>query len=120
MSDLKIAKTDIFDQQYDRMEALEYNGNPLPEEYIKAKLAFTRDEADFYKNWNEKRRFKEEDRRNTGYHFAKADIFNTSRNSFNEMLQSDGPDESTMPGLDIIIKDFQNKADFLGVIKRKF
>ena len=99
------------------MEALEYNGNPLPDEYIKAKLAFTKNEADFYRSWNEKRKFKEEDRRNTGFHFAKADIFNSTHNSFNEMLESDGPDESTMPGLDIIIKEFQDKADFLGVIK---
>ena len=46
------------------------------------------------------------DRRNTGYHFAKADMYHSTMNSFNEMLASDGPDESVIDGLDVVITDF--------------
>lgn len=36
----------LFDQQDDKIEALEYNNSDLPEEYLLAKFSFTRDEAD--------------------------------------------------------------------------
>jgi hypothetical protein len=60
------------------LEALEYNGELLPDEYLKAKLSFTKDEGDFYEMWNERRVFKEEDRRNTGFHFAKPDMYHST------------------------------------------
>ena len=42
---LKIASSNAFDQQDDKHEALQYNGQNLPEEYLKAKLSQTKDEA---------------------------------------------------------------------------
>jgi hypothetical protein len=34
------------------------------------------------------------------------------------MMASDGPDESTIGGLDIILNDFQNKTEFMGAVKQ--
>lgn len=44
----RIASTRVFDQQFDRGEALEYNDMDLPEEYLLAKLSFTHDEKEFF------------------------------------------------------------------------
>lgn len=46
---LQIASNNSFDQQDDKKEALMYNGSDLPEEYLLAKLAFTKEFAVHYK-----------------------------------------------------------------------
>ena len=34
------------------------------------------------------------------------------------MIASDGPDESVIDGLDVIIEDFNNRTEFMGGIKQ--
>jgi hypothetical protein len=46
---LYIASNNLYDQQDDKKEALEYNNYDLPEEYLLAKLAFTKDHAMNYR-----------------------------------------------------------------------
>ena len=62
---LQIASHNLYDQQDDRKEALEYNDADLPEEYLLAKLAFTKDHAVHYKEHRESHKLKDGDRRNT-------------------------------------------------------
>ena len=80
---LRIAKKNEFDQQDDRYEALQYNGDDIPKEYLVAKLAFTKDHEELYRSYKKGHEVKDEDRRNTGFHFNKADIYNETSNSFN-------------------------------------
>ena len=80
---LRIAELNKFDQQDDNGEALQYNGDDIPKEYLAAKLAFTRDHEDQYRSYKKGHEIKDEDRRNTGFHFNKADIYNETSNSFN-------------------------------------
>ena len=74
-----------------------------------AKLSFTRDHADNYRDYKIGRRPREDDQRNTGFHFAKADVFNASHGSFNLMLKSEKPDDEVEGGMDYILKEFQRK-----------
>ena len=60
-----------------------YNDQEIPVGYIEARLAFTNAPVLHYKANREARRNKEEDRRNTQFHFMKADIYNESECSFN-------------------------------------
>jgi hypothetical protein len=41
--------SDIFEKEDDHHEALEFNNEQLPEEYLLARLAFTNDHADLFK-----------------------------------------------------------------------
>jgi hypothetical protein len=62
---------------------MQYNRRDLPEEYLLAKFAFTKDEILDYKDYMERHKFKDDERRNTNFHFNKADMFNNSQSSFN-------------------------------------
>ena len=56
-------------------------------------------------------------RRNTGFHWAKASLYNSTNNSFNEMLMSETPDQEIDDGLDYILNEFTKKAEFLQSFK---
>jgi len=99
------------------MEAFEHNGMDLPKEYLLAKLAFTKDPADQYRDYMTKHGVKDADRRNTGFHFEKADLYNSTAGSFNKMLESDRPYEDVDEGLAQILDDFLKKAEFLQAVK---
>jgi len=117
---LKVAPSHLFDGQLDRQEALEHNGASLPDEYLLAKLSFTRDEHDVYRKYLKGREAKDQARRTTGHHFFQADIFNETNNSFNEMLMSEKDEGGPVAaGLDQILDDFKMKTEFLKAIKSK-
>ena len=116
-SSVKVAQSELYDQQDDKYEALEYNGEDLPIEYLMAKLSYTRKEAELLRAERLAGKNREEDRRNTGFHFNKADIYNSTQGSFNQMLASEHPDHEHDEGLEHIVDDFQKKTAFLQVVK---
>ena len=99
------------------MEAFEHNGMDLPKEYLLAKLAFTKDPAHQYRDYKQAHAQKDEDRRHTGFHFDKADVWHSTAGSFNKMLESDRPYEDVDEGLAQILDDFLKKAEFLQAVK---
>jgi len=96
------------------MEALKYNSRELPEEYLLAKLAFTSSPREKYIGKREEHKIIDSDRRNTAFYFATADIYNSTLDSFNQMLESEqGSEESLTSGLEQILYGFKDKTDFL-------
>ena len=69
-------------------------------------MAFTSEHEDMYREYKKSREIVEYDRRNTGFHFNKADVFNSETDSFNQMFQSEMPDDEVEEGLELIINDF--------------
>ena len=70
------------------MEAFEHNGMDLPKEYLLAKLAFTKDPADEYRAYLQGHAQKDADRRNTGFHFDKADVWHSTAGSKGKQRRS--------------------------------
>ena len=114
---LKIAPSEVFDKEDDKYEALEHNGHDLPEDYLLAKMSFTREEADRYKQNQREREPKDDLRRTTGHHFHLADMYHTTQDSFNQMLASDKPDDEVDERLGGIVKEFRHKTEFLQALK---
>jgi len=98
-------------------EAMEYNGMELPEEYLLAKLSFTSDHTRFFKTMRKDQEKKQELRRNTEFNFAKPDTFNDSQASVHDMVESEAPYQDVEEGLGDILDGFQQKTEFLKVVK---
>lgn len=96
-----------------------YNDQEIPIDYIEARLAFTNAPVLDYKARREARRDKEEDRRNTQFHFMKADMYNESECSFNQMLKSEDIPNEYEHGLQQMVGDFKKKSEYLLGIKQK-
>ena len=80
---MKVAQSDNYDQQDDTYDAFQYNGSDLPKEFLLAKLAFTDEHEENYRRNREDHKRKDDDRRNTGFNFNKADMYHDTMHSFN-------------------------------------
>lgn len=69
-------------------------------------MAFTGEHEELYRKYKYNHEIKDDDRRNTGFHFNQADVYHKTTDSFNLMLQSDLPDDEIEEGLELIINDF--------------
>ena len=115
---LKIAKSAIYDNEDDKHDALQFNSRDLPFDYLVARLSFTKEEAEHYRRQRKTKELKEDERRNTGFHFAKPDLYTRSQSSFNEMFQSEkAQPPEIVEGLEHIVQDFQNRSEFMQAMK---